>query len=302
MADVQLMKYLRQVLELEQQRYTLHATKEMLYVEFEKILNSKKVEYVFKEKFRDVYRKVKAGTVYRAMGVILIGLLPILTIGLATQWTTVMWLWFIVVVLIPIRFFGFMIYAAIKCRNLNEGKNKELKAIIAHNKDIDILSQKCEAEIMKLSARESAKNEALRKIYSCGILHENYRNFYCVAKIYELLDTGICDGLYGVNGAYSQMRLSQVIDAQKISIQQQRELINTNRMMYNSLQESNQMLNGIFNHTNSLQQKIDDLESKVEMRNFMSQSNDADMRAIRDSVEYLSFAEKQRRLSEGHWS
>ena len=95
------------------------------------------------------------------------------------------------------------------------------------------------------------------------------------------------------------MRYNQIIDNQKISIQQQKELLNTNRMMYNSLQQSNQLLQNIFTKENDIIQKVNNLDNKMELKDFLSKSNEADLKAIRESTDYLSFAEKQNRLSNG---
>lgn len=77
------------------------------------------------------------------------------------------------------------------------------------------------------------------KLYSYNIIHKNYRNFYGMSKIYQLLDTGICDSLTGVTGAYSQMRTDQIIDNQEVNNELQKKILVSNQMMCTAMSQTN---------------------------------------------------------------
>lgn len=149
------------------------------------------------------------------------------------------------------------------------------------------------------------KNETLQTMYEYNIIHRNYRNFYGVSKIYHLLDTGICNSLTGVEGAYSQMRTDQIIDNQKISIQLQKELLTMNQMMYKAITQTNNLLTSFGNQMliqhNSSEQLLKAIKDNVEMTNFMIQSGDSDRKALAQSAEYIAYAEQQKRIAEGHY-
>ena len=149
------------------------------------------------------------------------------------------------------------------------------------------------------------KNETLQTMYEYNIIHRNYRNFYGVSKIYHLLDTGICNSLTGVEGAYSQMRTDQIIDNQNISIQLQKELCTTNQMMYKAITQTNDLLTSYGNQMliqhNSSEQLLKAIKDNVEMTNFVIQSGDSDRKALAQSAEYIAYAERQKRIAEGHY-
>jgi len=198
----------------------------------------------------------------------------------------------------------------------NERKNREiaensekiaeerLKQVKNKNASINVRCVAIEQKVKDFSALLVKKDKALEKMYSYNIIHKSYKNLYGISKIYELLDTGICDTLTGVNGVYSQMRLNQIIDNQKISIDIMQKLLDTNRLMYDSINNTNNLTRAISeqinkNHT-SQNQLLDAINNNLEMQNFLTKSNSDDIKAINESTRYLAYTERQRRLAEGH--
>ena len=141
---------------------------------------------------------------------------------------------------------------------------------------IEIVISNLEKEINDYEKLEVEKNKVLHYVYEPNIIHKNYRNFYGISKIYYLLDTGICDTLTGVDGAYSQMRMDQIIDNQKISIELQKELLTTNQMMYSAINRTNNLLEGINTQIDKLNANNKSLtgllKDNLEVSNFLAQS------------------------------
>lgn len=109
-------------------------------------------------------------------------------------------------------------------QDMIEKEEARQKKIIRENNKIRINCKKLTEGIQAIDARIKEKNSILQKLYSYNIIHKNYRNFYGMSKIYQLLDTGICDSLTGVNGAYSQMRTDQIIDNQEVNNELQKKI------------------------------------------------------------------------------
>lgn len=189
-----------------------------------------------------------------------------------------------------------------------EADNKvivELNKIKSHNKEINDICYKLENTIRELERQLLEKKKSLECMYNCDIIHKSYRNFYGISKIFHLLDTGICSSLTGVDGAYSQMRTDQIIDNQKISISIQKELLATNQMMYSAINRTNDLLGTMNSHMNiqniNNAQLLQDVRDNIEVSNFLIQSSENDRKALVASSEYLAYAEKQKRIAEGHF-
>lgn len=188
-----------------------------------------------------------------------------------------------------------------KIRKSEELARNRLIEIRKNNSEINSFCSDVMNKVKELEVILTKKNEVLAKLYAFDIIHWNYRNLYGISKIYYLLDTGICDTLTGVNGAYSQMRTDQIIDNQRISIELQQRLLVTNQMMYNAINRTNNLLQSINSKQTDYSQILHNMNDNIEIQNFISQSNVENVKAINSSVEYLAFAEKQRRLADGHY-
>lgn len=156
-----------------------------------------------------------------------------------------------------------------------------------------------------IDAHIKEKNSILQKLYSYNIIHKNYRNFYGMSKIYQLLDTGICDSLTGVTGAYSQMRMDQIIDNQEVNNELQKKILVSNQMMCAAMSQTNRMLERISTQINTnnfdMQKMLGNIHSETEMTKFLAQSSKDNEDAIRASTEYIAYAEKEKRLADGHF-
>lgn len=179
--------------------------------------------------------------------------------------------------------------------------NDEVKL---HNNQINKVCESLEKDIKEISAQQASKINLLQRLYDYDIIHKNYRNFYGISKIYYLLDTGICNSLTGVDGAYSQMRLDKIIENQEISIQLQEKLLSVNQAMYNAISETNHLVDTLGQQievqNNSNVQLLNDIKNNTSISNFLIESGNNDRKALAASAEYLSYAQKQKRLAEGH--
>ena len=137
------------------------------------------------------------------------------------------------------------------------------------------------------------------------VFFKNYRNFYGMSKIYQLLDTGICDSLTGVTGAYSQMRTDQIIDNQEVNNELQKKILASNQMMCAAMAQTNRMLERISTQINTnnfdMQKMLGNIHLETEMTKFLAQSSKDNEDAIRASAEYIAYAEKEKRLADGHF-
>lgn len=190
-------------------------------------------------------------------------------------------------------------------QDMIEKEEARQKKILRENNKIRINCKKLTEGIQVIDTHIKEKNSILQKLYSYNIIHKNYRNFYGMSKIYQLLDTGICDSLTGVNGAYSQMRTDQIIDNQEVNNELQKKILVSNQMMCAAMAQTNRMLERISTQINTnnfdMQKMLGNIHSETEMTKFLAQSSKDNEDAIRASAEYIAYAEKEKRLADGHF-
>ncbi len=190
-------------------------------------------------------------------------------------------------------------------QDMIEKEEARQKKILRENNKIRINCKKLTEGIQVIDAHIKEKNSILQKLYSYNIIHKNYRNFYGMSKIYQLLDTGICDSLTGVTGAYSQMRTDQIIDNQEVNNELQKKILVSNQMMCTAMSQTNRMLERISTQINTnnfdMQKMLGNIHSETEMTKFLAQSSKDNEDAIRASAEYIAYAEKEKRLADGHF-
>lgn len=190
-------------------------------------------------------------------------------------------------------------------QDMIEKEEARQKKILRENNKIRINCKKLTEGIQVIDAHIKEKNSILQKLYSYNIIHKNYRNFYGMSKIYQLLDTGICDSLTGVTGAYSQMRTDQIIDNQEVNNELQKKILVSNQMMCAAMSQTNRMLERISTQINTnnfdMQKMLGNIHSETEMTKFLAQSSKDNEDAIRASAEYIAYAEKEKRLADGHF-
>lgn len=192
-----------------------------------------------------------------------------------------------------------------RCQEAIANEARHVAEVKQNNKNIKVILGQLEKSIAEFEKLLEEKSHALQYMYNYDIIHKSYRNFYGISKIYHLLDTGICDMLTGVNGAYSQMRTDQIIDNQKISIEIQKDLLATNQMMYSAINRTNDLLETMNQQINiqnaSNTQLLQDIRNNTKISNFLIQSGNDDRKALAASAEYLAYAEKQKRLADGYF-
>ena len=190
-------------------------------------------------------------------------------------------------------------------QDMIEKEEARQKKIIRENNKIRINCKKLTEGIQVIDAHIKEKNSILQKLYSYNIIHKNYRNFYGMSKIYQLLDTGICDSLTGVTGAYSQMRTDQIIDNQEVNNELQKKILASNQMMCAAMAQTNRMWERISTQINTnnfdMQKMLGNIHLETEMTKFLAQSSKDNEDAIRASAEYIAYAEKEKRLADGHF-
>ena len=190
-------------------------------------------------------------------------------------------------------------------QDMIEKEEARQKKILRENNKIRINCKKLTEGIQVIDAHIKEKNSILQKLYSYNIIHKNYRNFYGMSKIYQLLDTGICDSLTGLTGAYSQMRTDQIIDNQEVNNELQKKILVSNQMMCTAMSQTNRMLERISTQINTnnfdMQKMLGNIHSETEMTKFLAQSSKDNEDAIRASAEYIAYAEKEKRLADGHF-
>ena len=190
-------------------------------------------------------------------------------------------------------------------QDMIEKEEARQKKILRENNKIRINCKKLTEGIQVIDTHIKEKNSILQKLYSYNIIHKNYRNFYGMSKIYQLLDTGICDSLTGVTGAYSQMRTDQIIDNQEVNNELQKKILASNQMMCAAMAQTNRMLERISTQINTnnfdMQKMLGNIHLETEMTKFLAQSSKDNEDAIRASAEYIAYAEKEKRLADGHF-
>jgi len=182
---------------------------------------------------------------------------------------------------------------AIKALEEAENKRKSEK------KKVEEICCELQFQLTKLQPYLKEKEENRERMYSCNILHPKYRNFYCTGKIYDLLDTGICNGLTEVEGAYSQMRTDVIIDNQHITHDILNRIAVQNQMLYNAITQTNHRVDNILGqmyvHRGNDIQVLKDITNNSELAAFLKESVENDKKALAALPEYIAYAERERR-------
>ncbi|MBQ9140550.1 MAG: DUF2892 domain-containing protein [Lachnospiraceae bacterium] len=193
-------------------------------------------------------------------------------------------------------------------RKYQEAKDKadtQLANIKKNNTNIKKICGQLDILIDEFEKRLETKKRTLQQMYDTNIVHNTYRNLYSMSKIYHVLDTGICNTLTGVEGAYSQIRVNEIIDNQHITIDLLRGIQETNQRMYGAITKTNELLGNMnqqmYVQNANNEQLLRDIKNNSEMANFLLQSEKNDREALVASSEYLAYVERQRRIAEGHW-
>ena len=98
--------------------------------------------------------------------------------------------------------------------------------------------------------------EILNQLYSADIIFPKYRNLIAISQIYEYFMSGRCTQLEGHEGAYNifetEIRQNIIISQLNTVIDNLEEIKNTQYMIYDAIQESNQLLANIASNTSAI--------------------------------------------------
>ncbi len=182
---------------------------------------------------------------------------------------------------------------AIKTLEEAESKRKSEK------KKVEDICYELQCQLTKLQPYIKEKEENRERMYSCNIIHRDYCNFYCMGKIYHLLDTGRCNKLTEWDGAYSQMKADEIIDNQHITHDILNRIAVQNQMLYNAITQTNHRVDNIsrqmYVHRGNDTQVVKDITNNAELAAFLKESADNDRKALAALPEYLAYAERERR-------
>lgn len=303
MADNVLLEYTKQVYTLESELYTLNQMREATNNGI--MMNQNSIK---KEECNGYFSDLSGG--YDRSFLSFLGGIPLLLIGVYFIVVLIYGIilhdtsgWWLVLLLglgslwagIYLTYFKYFRDVFFKIKVKKEKKNRiaaEIEKI--HNKNMECQDniEKLNDTKAKLNGYISEKEKALKTIYDYNIIHPSYRNFYGISKIYHLLDTGICEELTGINGAYSQMRLDQIIDNQRINIGIQQQILESNHMLYRAVANTNMLLGDIKNQNANSIEQLRDLNRSVDISNFLQESANDDLRALAQSASYLEYAQR----------
>lgn len=303
MVDKVLLKYVEQMYTLESEMYTLCQIKKTLEQEKTMLLNriqDEKISYSLPQyNKKNIWEYIK-GTLLAIPGFFITICFLYLFSASGAEDT------FYKIVFASIGVYMLIggikiISKAVSDDNAVSNRQKEIirnaiqkrERIKKENNNIRSKCNKLTENIKKLDLYIGNKYNTMRYMYDFNIIHRNYRNFYCISKIYELIDTGICDSLKGVDGVYSQMRFDQIIDNQKLNIKVQRDILATNRMMYLAITQTDNMLKGIsrqFVTPNiNMQNLVENIYSESGNAKFLNLCSQHDKDAIGATSEYINY-------------
>lgn len=303
MAKKVLLDYVGQVYTLESEHYALEKIIEKLQTIQEKSKEEwerRNDEYIFLSR---EYNKISYNEDGKTEKVVIYLGFFFLIVGLLTEDKVIATIWYLLAFAILVVGIGSYKNMKEEAGEIKYQMDYQMSMMEALNKECAKIKKRIfelQAEINDLERLKLEKKKVLNQLYEIDIIHKTYRNFYGISKIYHVLDTGICDTLTGINGAYSQMRMEQIIDNQRISIELQKELLTTNQMMYVAINKTNVLLDGISAEISELSNNnrslIDVLKNNLEVSNFLMQSSKNDIAAIRSATEYIAYAEYQKRI------
>lgn len=97
---------------------------------------------------------------------------------------------------------------------------------------------------------------SLNKLYSLDIIHDRYRNMAAVIRLLEYFDSGRCTVLTGASGAYNkyeeEVRSEAIIYRLDTAINRLDEIVHTQYMLYDALNDSLYELESIGNQNDML--------------------------------------------------
>lgn len=123
-----------------------------------------------------------------------------------------------------------------------EAEEKRLDRGAAYGKHLIAVSEKLEKQLDDTS-------NALKKLYSINIIHPKYQNLIAIASFCEYFETGRCTQLEGHEGAYNifenEVRLDKIITNQERILDSLDQIKNNQYTLYCAMRESQYQLERI---------------------------------------------------------
>ncbi len=132
-----------------------------------------------------------------------------------------------------------------KCKEIKDKNSKNITLVNNQNNIIDVSEE-------QLKSAYNNTDKALQKAYSMDIIYPKYRNFVAMASIYEYFDSGRCTTLPEAYNTYElELRMDRITDRLDRIIAQLEQIKNNQFYIYNAIKE---MQSNIDNLTSSVQE------------------------------------------------
>ena len=154
---------------------------------------------------------------------------------------------------------------------INNRNNAEFRSASIDYRRRLIERQMILSELPGLKYKVSNTHSLLNEYYALDVIHKDYRSLIPISSINKYLQTGICNTLEGVNGAYSryeyERQMNIIIDRLGTVISQLNSIRRTQELLYNAVQESNrisyEILCSIRNHADQSLHKLDQINGRL---------------------------------------
>lgn len=145
--------------------------------------------------------------------------------------------------------------------NYNIACNSERNKVDVHNQCID-------AEISRLTNMLNGTKEILEQYYAMNILHTSYRGLVEVSQIYDYLDSRKCYTLDGPGGAYAvfdvEKRLDKIVTKLDIVIERLDSISANQKMLANVINQSTRaIVNGVGSFVSQLSGEMSSISSRL---------------------------------------
>ena len=151
------------------------------------------------------------------------------------------------------------IFIPIALRHQKSREDYYIEEMEKHSQSIEAEEEKLDREaeygkhliavLEKIKNQSDETSDALEKLYSINIIHPKYQNFIAIASFCEYFETGRCTKLDGYEGAYNifenEIRLDKVITNQERILDALEQIKNNQYTLYCTMRESQYYLDRI---------------------------------------------------------
>lgn len=128
--------------------------------------------------------------------------------------------------------------------------------------------QTLEKEAKQLSRTSTKTTQQLQKLYDQNIIFPKYRNFVAMAAITEYIESGRCNQLEGMGGAYNlfeeEIRLNLIIIQLNKVVESLDQIKNSQYLLYTQLSAANAILFNISRDVQSTLEEVKDIKADSE--------------------------------------